>query len=170
MERRVIEFLDGWKNNRLVVLLTCVKWKTLTFYLDFKLWLRLECAFCLVLVVRGQCTEDGPVAQWCPRGTTCSWHHYCSESCLKKVQGICVDAHFCAAATQRSTASVQGDTHIILWEPGLEGGPATKSWWSGESGRLMRHWKKGWSGVLLSWNRQKTRFRIRNMPCFLTCC
>lgn len=46
------------------------------------------------------------------------------------------------------------DTHtrIILCEPGLEGGPATKSWCSGKLGRLTMPGKKSWSEILLSWS------------------
>lgn len=109
--------------------------------------------FC-VLVMRGQCTEEDVEAQWCHRGTTCPWCHYCSESCLKKCRALCLGVGFCAAAVH----SFSKDTHtcIILCEPGLEGGPGTKFWCSGKSGRLTMPGKESWSKILLSWNTQKT--------------
>lgn len=159
MESRVIVF--RWlKNNRLVALLTCVKWKTLTFYLGFKLWLQLECAFCCVLVVRGQCTEEGPEAWWHLRGTTCPWCRYCSESCLKKAQGTFSWCEFlwCSYTKQYALSTRR---HTSFYGSQVWREPCCKILVLCKSGRLTRHGKKGWSNILLSWDSQKTRFHSR---------
>lgn len=82
-------------------------------------------------VVRGQCTEESLEAQPVLGATTALSY------ALKRCGALSLDVGFCVAALQSSTLFLQEDTHTSFYGRHVwRGGPATKSWCSGKSGRL----------------------------------